>query len=60
MVARKIIVKQLTAEMAAFKPKKKKEKKKKQLLLTFKLAQQRYNFEQRRPCFIVKLKRKMR
>ena len=47
MVARKIIVKQLTAEMNAFKPKKnKKVKKKKQLLVsTFKLAQQRYNFD---------------
>ena len=59
MVFRKIIDKQLTAEINAFKPKNKKDKKKKQLL-TFKLAQQRYNFEQNRPCVIVKLKRKMR
>ena len=57
VVARKIIVKQLTAEMNVFKAKKKTKKK---TLLTFKLAQQRYNFEQNRPCVIVKLKPKIR
>ena len=37
-----------------------KKKNKKKTLLTFKLAQQRYNFEQNRPCVIVKLKPKIR